>query len=422
MPNSRPDDPTRSGAFALISGVLDKHGSLDASLAGLREWPPRDRAAAHRIAAAVLRHLGTLDAALDLFLDKAPPVPVRHVLRIGAAQALCLGAPAHAAVNTTVELARARGLTKFAGLVNAVMRRLTAAGPAMLEQFDMPRLDTPAWLWTSWGSAARDIALAHQHEAPLDLTLAPGRAPPAGGELLPTGSARFPAGTDVTALPGFAAGDFWVQDAAAALPAKLLRARPGERVLDLCAAPGGKTMQLGATGARVTAIDKDKARLGKLRDNLARAKLAAEIVVADAVTYQPPEQFPAILLDAPCSATGTMRRHPDLAHLRRPRDIETLIGLQDRLLDAAAAMLLPGGRLVYAVCSLQPDEGEHRVAAAIARLGPRLGLKSDPLDPNELPGIEQALTHEKTFRTHPGLWPERGGMDGFFAARLVTAS
>jgi 16S rRNA (cytosine967-C5)-methyltransferase len=418
MQDSIKDDPTRRGAFTLVAAVLDKHLSLDAGLAGLPGMAPRDRAAAHRIAASVLRHLGTLDAVLDLFLGKAPPMPVRHVLRIGAAQVLCLGAPSHAAVNTTVDLARAQGLSKFSGLANAVMRKLTGAGAGILDQFDMPRLDTPAWLWASWGGMARDIAIAHGHEAPLDLTLAPGRAPPEGGMLLPTGSVRFPAGTDVTALPGFAAGDFWVQDAAAALPAKLLRVRPGEAVLDLCAAPGGKTMQLAAMGGRVTAIDKDKARLARVRNNLARTGLAAEIVVADAVAYRPGQLFPAILLDAPCSATGTIRRHPDVPHLRRPKDIEALMALQDQLLDSAFSMLAPGGRLVYAVCSLQPAEGKERTDAAIRRLGLRL----DPTGPDELPGLVEAVTQEGNIRTHPGLWPEWAGMDGFFAARLIKGS
>lgn len=413
-------DPTRNAAFMLIAAVLDRHASLDAALAEMRDpethaLEPRDRAAAHRIAAAVLRHLGTLDAVLDTHLAKAPPIPVRHVLRIGAAQALFLGAPAHAAVSTAVELARSRRLEKFAGLVNAVLRKLAREGTPLLEEFDMPRLDMPGWLWTSWGARARDIALAHQAEAPLDLTLAPGRTAPEGGTLLPTGSARYPAGTDVTALPGFEAGDFWVQDAAAALPARLLKPRQGERVLDLCAAPGGKTMQMAAWGAEVTAVDRDANRLARLRENLARLRLRAEIVTADATQFRREEKFPAILLDAPCSATGTIRRHPDIPRLRRPQDIASLTALQDRLLDAAAALLAPGGRLVYAVCSLQPEEGAPRAEAAAKRHGLRL----DPVRPEELPGLPEAVTAEGHLRTDPALWPDRGGMDGFFAARLT---
>ena len=408
-------DPTRGGAFALVAAVLDKHAPLDTALASLHGLAARDRGAAHRIAAAVLRHLGTLDEVLDQYLAKAPPIQVRHILRIGAAQALFLDVPAHAAVNTTVAFARARGLTKFAGLVNAVMRRLTDNGDSVLEALDMTRLDTPAWLWASWGAAARPIASANGAEAPLDLTLAPGAEAPPEGMVLPTGSVRLPAGTDVTALPGFDTGAFWVQDAAAALPARLLRLSPGERVLDLCAAPGGKTMQLAATGGQVTAVDRDGARLGRLRENLARTRLTAEVIAADAMQYRPAEAFPAILLDAPCSATGTIRRHPDIPHLRRPKDVGALTAIQDGLLDAAAAMLAPGGRLVYAVCSLQPEEGAARAEAAIRRLNLRL----ERLRPECFPGLVEAVTPEGYLCTRPDFWSEQGGMDGFFAALLI---
>ena len=407
-------DPTRDAAFALLSAVLDRRAPLDAALAGLADIAPRDRAAAHRIAAAVLRRLGSLDAILDPHLRRAPPAPVRHILRIGAAQLALLGAPAHAAVSTAVGLAHARGLGKFAGLVNAVLRKVSADGAAALEALDSPRLDTPAWLWASWGAAARAIATTHQGEAPLDLTLKDGAAVPEGGERLPTGSVRLPAGTDVTQLYGYAAGTLWVQDAAAALPARLLGDVAGRRVLDLCAAPGGKTAQLAAAGAAVTALDRDARRLARLRENLDRLGLAAETVAADALDWRPAQTFDSILLDAPCSATGTIRRHPEILHLRRPRDIEACAALQDRLLDAAAAMLAPGGTLVYAVCSLQPEEGAQRIEAACARLG----LRRAPLGAADVPGLAEAVTPAGDLATHPGLWAERGGMDGFFAARL----
>jgi 16S rRNA (cytosine967-C5)-methyltransferase len=324
---------------------------------------------------------------------------------------LFLAAPAHAAVGTAVDLAKAKGLVPFAGLINAVLRKVAAGGPVLLEALDMPRLDTPAWAWASWGAEARAIATAHQREAPLDITPMPGFVPE-GGETLPTGSYRYPAGTSVTSLGGYSDGRFWVQDAAAALAAGYLNIQPGERVLDLCAAPGGKTAQLAAAGGVVTALDRDPARLGTLRGNLQRLRLQAELVEADATLWRPEEKFPAILLDAPCSATGTCRRHPDLLHLRKPRDIARLTRLQDQLLDAAAEALSPGGRLVYAVCSLQPEEGEQRINAAISRLG----LRHDRLN---LAGLPEAVTAQKNIRTHPGLWPERGGMDGFFIARLT---
>ena len=410
-------DPTREAAFDLLGAVLDRRRPLEQALDALPAMALRDRAAAHRLTAATLRRLGTLDAVLEPFLKKAPPDPVRHVLRLGTAGLLLLDTPPHAAVATAVALSRGRRLHAFAGLVNAVLRRVAEAGQAGLGELDGPRLDTPAWLWASWGDGARAIALAHQREAPLDLTLRPGAAVPEGGKMLPTGSVRFPAGTGVTPLPGFEQAAFWVQDAAAALPARLLAPQPGERIADLCAAPGGKTAQLTAAGAQVTALERDATRLARLRDNLRHWRLQAETIEADATTWQPPAPFDAVLLDAPCSATGTIRRHPDVPYLKRPRDIRALAEAQDRLLTAATVMLRPGGRLIYAVCSLQPEEGAPRIAAALARGG----LRHDPFLPTELPGLPEAITDEGFLRTHPGLWPDRDGMDGFFAARVVKS-
>ncbi len=403
-------DPTREAAFLLLDAVLAHSQSLDAALDALPPLAPRDRAAAHRLAAAVLRHTGTLDAVLEGFLQREPPDAVRRILYLGAAAALFLQAPPHAAVGTAVDLAKTKNLAPFAGLVNAVLRKVAAGGPALLEQLDMPRMDTPAWAWASWGPLARDIATAHQTEAPLDLSAKPGFAPE-GGIKLPTGSFRFPAGTSVTEIPGFAEGHIWVQDAAAALAAQILAPQPGERVLDLCAAPGGKTAQLAAAGAAVTALDRDPSRIATLKANLDRLNLPANIVQADATTWQTDEKFDAILLDAPCSATGTCRRHPDLLHIRKPRDIIALIKLQDQLLAAAAEKLAHGGRLIYAVCSLQPEEAEPRIQNAVKTLG----LRHDRLSLKSLP---EAVTPEGNIRTHPGMWPALGGLDGFFIARL----
>jgi 16S rRNA (cytosine967-C5)-methyltransferase len=410
-------DATRDAAFTLVSAVLDQGFALDDALEALPAADPRDRAAAHRLAAAVLRRTGTLDAMLEPFMHKAPPLPVRHVLRLGAAGLLLLETPPHAAVATAVALARARGLAPFCPLVNAVLRRVAAAGTAALDAVDGPRLDTPPWLWASWGADARAIAVAHQREAPLDLSLHPDAPLPAGGTTLPNGSVRLPAGTRVAEIGGFDHGDFWVQDAAAAMPGRLLDARAGEHVADLCAAPGGKTAQLAATGASVTAVERDAERLARLRENLARLRLTVDAVQADATDWAPPRPFDAILLDAPCSATGTIRRHPDIAHLKRPRDVVALTAVQDRLLAAAAGMLRPGGRLVYAVCSLQPEEGAQRIAAAIATSG----LRRAPFTAQELAFLPEARTAEGDLRTHPGMWPALGGMDGFFAARLVRS-
>lgn len=409
-------DPTREGAFHLLTEVLDRGRSLDRALDELGRIAARDRAAAHRIAAAVLRHQGSLDAALEPFLRRAPPDSARHVLRIGAASLLFLSVPPHAAVATAVSLARSRGLAPFAPLVNAVLRRLAEKGADALADLDQPRLDTPAWLWQSWGENARAIAEANAREAPLDLTLKPGVRPPAGGVILPNGSVRFPPGTLVTDLPGFAEGEFWVQDAAAAMPPKLLAPRPGERVLDLCAAPGGKTAALLAAGASVVALERDPARLERLTANLERLHLSCETVLADATSWRSREPFPAILLDAPCSASGTIRRHPDILRLRHPRDLAELTPLQDRLIENAARLLTPGGRLLYAVCSLEQAEGPARIAAALSRLP----LTLDPFTAEELAAMPEAAGADGTFRTHPGLWSERGGMDGFFAARLLA--
>jgi 16S rRNA (cytosine967-C5)-methyltransferase len=232
---------------------------------------------------------------------------------------------------------------------------------------------------------------------------------------LPTGSVRFPAGTRVTDLPGFDSGEFWVQDAAAALPARLLDARANERVADLCAAPGGKTAQLAMAGATVVAVERDPVRMARLQENLRRWHLRAEPVLADASDWTPAAPFDAVLLDAPCSATGTIRRHPDVPHIKRPRDVHVLTEAQDRLLRAAIAMLRRGGRLIYSVCSLQPEEGVLRVATAVARGD----VRHDPFTPTELAAVPEALTPDGDLRTLPSLWAAQGGMDGFFAARLI---
>jgi 16S rRNA (cytosine967-C5)-methyltransferase len=414
----------RSAAIALLEAVLGRRRTLEDALDALPRLEPRDRGFAHLLVATVLRRLGTLDAVIEPFLRRAPPDAVRHALRIGAAQLLLLGTPPHAAVGATVAAVRAlpKGAA-FTGLANAVLRRIATEGVAALDGLDAPRLDTPDWLWRSWHDAygaetARAIATAHQREAPLDLTLKSGEdasvwAERLGAEVLPTGSLRLTAEARVPDLPGFAEGAWWVQDAAAALPARLLAVRPGERVIDLCAAPGGKTAQLAAAGARVTAVERAPDRAARLRENLARLCLDAEVIEADAATWRPAEPADAVLLDAPCTATGTIRRHPDILRNKRASDVASLTAVQDVMLANAAAMLRPGGRLVYAVCSLQPEEGEGAIARAAAP------LRRDPILASELPALPEAITPDGVLRTTPALWPTRGGMDGFFAARLV---
>jgi len=406
-------DPTREAAFDLLSAVLDGHRPLDEALDRLPVLMVRDKAAARRLATSVLRRLGSLDAVLAPLLRKEPPVAVRHVLRLGAAGLLLLDTPAHAAVGTAVGLIRSRGFAPFAALVNAVLRRVAETGPTALAAMDGLRVDTPDWLWASWGARARMIGRAHQVPVPIDLTLKPGATPPPGGERLPTGSIRFPSGTRVIDLPAYSEGTFWVQDAAAALPARLLAACPGEHVADLCAAPGGKTAQLAATGARVTAVERDAGRIVRLRENLARLRLTAEIVHDDATVWEA-ASLDAILLDAPCTATGTIRRHPDVARLKRPRDVAAAAAAQDRLLAHSGRLLRRGGRLVYAVCSLQPEEGAPRIERLLASGG----WRPLPFTAQELADLPEARTADGCLRTDPGMWADRGGMDGFFAARL----
>lgn len=422
--------PARAVALQILNAVLGRQRPLDEVLAKERDLDrlePRDRAFARQLVATALRRLGQADALIDACLDrplKPGMTELRNILRLGAAQVVFLEVPDHAAVGATVDLARGARLAPFKGLVNALLRRLAREGRDLAEEQDAARLDTPDWLWESWSRAygahrARAIALAHLADPPLDLTA---KSDPQGwawrldARLLPSGTLRLPPGAGgVTALAGFDEGAWWVQDAAAALPARLLGAVEGRRVVDLCAAPGGKTAQLAAAGARVTAVDRSTARVAILRENLARLGLEAEAVIADAAAWRPPEPPDAVLLDAPCGATGTLRRHPDIARLKRPEEIGKLAGVQDRLLAAATDMLAPGGLLVYAVCSLEPEEGPERIAALLGGGAP---LERVPVGPEEVGGLAEAITPEGDLRTLPCFWAEWGGMDGFYACRL----
>ncbi|WP_367159424.1 transcription antitermination factor NusB [Kozakia baliensis] len=408
-----PADPTRDLAFDILCGVVEHRRMLETTLERSSVRDPRDRASAHRLAATTLRHMGSMTELLQPLLRREPPAPVRCALLMGVAQLRHLGTPPHAAVGTIVSLLRRRGLAPFAGLANAVLRRVAREGDTLAEGLDSERLDVPPWLWTSWRGRARSIAEGLYREAPLDLTMKPDVAVPEGGEILPNGSVRFTAGTRVVELPGFEEGYFWVQDAAASMPARLLAPQAGQRIVDLCAAPGGKTAQLAAAGADVISVERDAGRAERLHENLRRLKLDATCVTADAEKWRPDSPVDAVLLDAPCSATGTFRRHPDVLWVKRPRDVTSLAEGQDKLIDAAHDMLRPDGVLLYAVCSLQDEEGPQRVEAALTR-----GWELLPFSPEELSAMPKARTKEGYFRTHPGMWQEFGGMDGFFAARL----
>jgi 16S rRNA (cytosine967-C5)-methyltransferase len=360
---------------------------------------------------ATLRRLGPIDAALQAKLAKPPPERVVNILRLGAAQLFALGTPPHAAVATSVDLAG----KQFKGLVNAVLRGLQREPPDLAD----PGRLAPPWLYARWRAAfgetdARAVAAMIAEEPPTDLTLKDPAAPPAmPGERLASNTFRTTERGDVAGWPGFAAGEWWVQDASAAVPARLLGVQSGETALDLCAAPGGKTLQLAAAGARVTAVDRSAPRLRRLSENLARTGLSAEVVTVDAAEWPDRRRFDAVLLDAPCSATGTFRRHPDVLWAARPADIVTLSAVQARLLDAAARRVKDGGRLVYCICSLEPEEGQAQVDAFLARTP---GFALDPIAPGEGGAPEASLTPAGTLRILPHHRP--GGTDGFYIARL----
>jgi 16S rRNA (cytosine967-C5)-methyltransferase len=417
-------------ALDVLDRVLGEARPLDETFAAHPQLAPleaRDRAFARLLVTTVLRRLGQIDALLDQFMRARPKaIRVHNLLRLGAAQLLFLDTPAHAAVAETVALASApHGYAK--GLVNAVLRRIAREGKEHLAGQDAARLNTPDWLWRSWCATygepvARTVAEAHLAEPPLDLSVKSdpaGWAARLGGERLYGNTVRRPAGGAIEDLPGYDAGAWWVQDAAAAVPARLLGDVHALSVIDLCAAPGGKTAQLAAAGADVIAVELSDRRAARLRANLQRLQLDAQIEVADALAWRPPRPASYVLLDAPCSATGTIRRHPDIAWHKASADVTRMAELQAGLLEAAVDMLEPGGILVYASCSLQPEEGPQVVEQALAT---GLPLARLPVEARELDGLPVDLTREGDVRTLPCHLAGRGGLDGFFIARLRRQS
>ncbi|MEY9125465.1 RsmB/NOP family class I SAM-dependent RNA methyltransferase [Bradyrhizobium yuanmingense] len=440
-PSEVPGLAARRIAADIVDGVLHKHRTLDDQLdgggahPGLKTLADRDRALMRRLVATVLRRLGTLGHVLSRLLDKGVPSDApraQSALLIGAAQILWMDVPDHAAVDLSVRLVQSdRRAARYAGLINAVLRRCAREGKALVEEVATQSLDLPPWLLARWSAhygeaTARAMASALGHEPSLDLTVKSDPAQWASrlhGETLPTGTVRMLLHGSVTMLPGFAEGQWWVQDAAAALPARLFGDVKGKSIADLCAAPGGKTAQLVLSGAQVTAIDRSPARVARLRENLARLSLQAETVVADAVEWAgPAEAFDGILIDAPCTSTGTIRRHPDVAWLRQDSDIATLAALQQRLLRKSVSLLKPGGTLVYCTCSLEPEEGEQAVAALLAA---EPALRRAPIVASEVAGLDEILNRDGDLRTLPchlpNADPRLGGLDGFFAARLVKS-
>ncbi len=411
----------RRSAVYLLDMILGEDRLMSELLAAgvLDKLPPDDRARAQRLAMDTLRGMERADRMLQKHLSKYPPLTVRNVLRVGTIE-LAQGGAAHGVVNAMVELvATHKKLGHLKGLTNAVLRKIAADGPEAWAALRSPRL--PKWLRgplsEAWGpEAISGIEASHFAGAPLDLTAKKDPAALAaavGGVVLPTGSVRVADAGQVTMMPGFAEGDWWVQDAAAALPVKILAPQKGEAVLDLCAAPGGKTMQLAAAGAQVTAVDNSGQRMQRLKENLARVHLPAKTIVSDAREIE--GEFDAILLDAPCSATGTIRRHPDLPYAKDGSEFADLIDLQADLIDHAWRSLRPGGRLIFCTCSLLPDEGEVQVDEALER-HPDMHVDKDAV---LVAGVEPNwATTEGGLRLRPDYWSDLGGMDGFYIASL----
>jgi 16S rRNA (cytosine967-C5)-methyltransferase len=440
-PAEVPGLAARRIAADILDGVLHKHRTLDDQLDGAAAHPAlktladRDRALMRRLVATILRRLGTLGHLLSRLLDRGIPTDApraQSALLIGAAQILWMDVPDHAAVDLSVRLVQSdRRAAKYAGLVNAVLRRCAREGAGLVDEVKNETLDIPPWLLKRWiahyGEAtAKAMAHAILHEPSLDLTV---KSDPAQwatrlhGEQLPTGTVRTLLQGSVTMLPGFSEGAWWVQDAAAALPARLFGDIKGKTIVDFCAAPGGKTAQLAQAGARVIALDRSPARVARLKDNMTRLSLEAEAIVVDAAEWQGDDGgFDGILIDAPCTSTGTIRRHPDVAWLRQEADIAALAPLQKRLLQRAAGLLKPGGTLVYCTCSLEPEEGE---AAVTALLSAESGLKRAPIAPDEVAGLAEIINPQGDLRTLPSHLahadPRLGGLDGFYAARLVKS-
>jgi 16S rRNA (cytosine967-C5)-methyltransferase len=438
-PSEAPGLAARRIAADVLDGVLHKHRTLDDQLdgaaahPGLKTLADRDRALMRRLVATILRRLGTLGHLLSKLLDRGIPTDApraQSALLIGAAQILWMDVPDHAAVDLSVRLVQSdRRAAKYAGLVNAVLRRCAREGKALVEEVRNEILDIPPWLQKRWiahyGEAtARAIAFALAHEPSLDITVKSDTGQWANrlhGEALPTGTVRTLLQGSVTHLPGFAEGEWWVQDAAAALPARLFGDVAGKTIVDFCAAPGGKTAQLAYAGARVIALDRSPGRTARLRDNLARLHLEAETVVTDAVEWPGHGgAIDGILIDAPCTSTGTIRRHPDVAWLRQEADIAALASLQKRLLQRATQLLRPGGTLVYCTCSLEPEEGEAQISALLSA---EPGLKRLPIEAPEVGRLGEIVDLRGDLRTLPSHLPHAdprlGGLDGFYAARLV---
>ena len=421
----------RQVAYAVLNDVFFRKRSLDEAYLraeGFEELASRDRGFVRLLVSIVLKRAPQLDAALASLLreplDQLKPQQLINVFRLGIAQIVFLQTPPHAAVNTTVDLAAAENIAHQKPLVNAIMRRVAQEGIPQIELRDAGRINTPEWLWTQWMQdygveTALDIAAAHFTEAPVDFTVKENPsvwAERLAAELLPSGSLRLSSAGFVPGLAGFEDGAWWIQNAAAALPVRFMGDVRGKTVVDLCAAPGGKTAQLAVAGANVIALDRSAQRVLRLQENMTRLGLTVETVIADGAVWQPVEKVDAVLLDAPCTTTGTIRHQPDVLWLKDIRDQEKLAALQRRLLKNAVEMLKPGGLLVYCTCSLQKEEGEALVDWAATE---GLSITLSPIHTGEVAGINVMLTRRGELRALPQHWADMGGIDGFYAVRFV---
>lgn len=419
----------RIAALNLLNGVLSDQRPMsemtDAGSDILKKLSGSERARAQSLTLSTLRHLEPIDMLLDYYLKKEPPLRVRNILRLCATELLVDGISPHAAIDTAVSITKlGRKTVHIAGLVNAVARKLDGEGRTHWQEH--PTQELPYYLRSIMlnDHGEKIVALieeAHVRSVPLDITVKRTKDMAELSDLLEAEVIgdkvlRIQKAGQVSALAGFEEGAWWVQDFAASLPMKCFTGIEGKKVLDLCAAPGGKTLQLTAAGGDVTAMDLSKHRLVRVHDNLTRTGMVAKVVTADVLTWKPGVEYDAILLDAPCTATGTIRRHPDLPHLKDKAAIESLVILQKQMLEQAFQWLKPGGQMIYSTCSLLKCEGEEQIAEFLAQ---NKQAAIEPIDADALGVPRDWLTSEGCLRTLPSYWPEKGGMDGFFIAKLV---
>lgn len=426
-------DPRRA-ALDVLERIYRRHSLMDQAFEQseyFQDLMPADKAFSRRLICVVLQRQGQLDAlaqkALDRDLSELKPQTILNVLRLGIAQMCFMETPDHASVNTTVELADKCGLGRQKGLINAVMRRLGREGEKYVAEQDERRMNIPDWMWDSWVDAyGEEVSLkiggSILNEMPLDITVKSDVdewAKKFGADVLPTGTVRVMSSGSLYEMPGFNDGEWWVQGASAALPAMVLGNVQGKTVVDLCAAPGGKTAQVANAGAKVIALDKSPRRLKRLDENMERLGLSqnVETVAADGAVWQPSEKVDVVLLDAPCTATGTTRHQPDVLRLKKPEDVTRLCDTQERLLNNAVQMLKPGGILVYCTCSLQKEECDDQVTNVLNHY-PNV-LKRSAIDPKEIGGWDMMIDDLGQIRSHSFHLEDQGGIDGFFVARLI---